>query len=194
LLPHERQCRGRLDRGFSAEWRKSMKLSKTLLATAALASLTAAMPASAATLVYNYTSAQNAASNFSFTADSNPTPQYPSADGFFADISNYKQNGIANTGVTFAYFYSQSAFGGINVNGFTPFGPQLYSGTSTAPTLLTGSFTLFADVSQTAPVGTLNVMAAAVPEPATWAMMLVGFGMLGASMRYRRRSTKAVLA
>jgi hypothetical protein len=27
----------------------------------------------------------------------------------------------------------------------------------------------------------------AVPEPATWGLMLVGFGMLGASMRYRRR-------
>ena len=29
-----------------------------------------------------------------------------------------------------------------------------------------------------------------VPEPATWAMMLVGFGMVGAGMRYRRRSSK----
>lgn len=29
--------------------------------------------------------------------------------------------------------------------------------------------------------------ASAVPEPATWAMMLVGFGMVGATMRYRRR-------
>ena len=28
---------------------------------------------------------------------------------------------------------------------------------------------------------------AAVPETATWAMMLVGFGALGASMRVRRR-------
>lgn len=37
-------------------------------------------------------------------------------------------------------------------------------------------------------------VAAAVPEPATWAMMLVGFGMIGATARYRRRSTKAVLA
>ncbi len=34
----------------------------------------------------------------------------------------------------------------------------------------------------------------AVPEPATWAMMFVGFGMMGASMRYRRRGTKAVFA
>jgi len=28
-----------------------------------------------------------------------------------------------------------------------------------------------------------------VPEPATWAMMLVGFGMIGGAARYRRRST-----
>lgn len=31
---------------------------------------------------------------------------------------------------------------------------------------------------------------AAVPEPATWAMMLLGFGMMGGMLRYRRRSTK----
>jgi hypothetical protein len=35
---------------------------------------------------------------------------------------------------------------------------------------------------------------AAVPEPATWAMMLVGFAMVGAAARYRRRSTTTVYA
>jgi hypothetical protein len=29
-----------------------------------------------------------------------------------------------------------------------------------------------------------------VPEPATWAMMLVGFGMVGGAARYRRRAAK----
>ncbi|MBB4154194.1 hypothetical protein GGQ80_002104 [Sphingomonas jinjuensis] len=33
-----------------------------------------------------------------------------------------------------------------------------------------------------------------VPEPATWAMMLVGFGMIAATARYRRRSTKIAYA
>ena len=33
-----------------------------------------------------------------------------------------------------------------------------------------------------------------VPEPATWAMMLVGFGAVGAATRYRRRSTKIAYA
>lgn len=36
--------------------------------------------------------------------------------------------------------------------------------------------------------------AAAVPEPATWAMMLIGFGMIGATSRYRRRSSSAAIA
>lgn len=34
----------------------------------------------------------------------------------------------------------------------------------------------------------------AVPEPATWAMMLVGFGMIGATARYRRRSITTTYA
>ncbi|MBJ6122220.1 PEP-CTERM sorting domain-containing protein [Sphingomonas sp. BT553] len=34
----------------------------------------------------------------------------------------------------------------------------------------------------------------AVPEPATWAMMLVGFGMVAGAARYRRRKTGAVFA
>lgn len=34
----------------------------------------------------------------------------------------------------------------------------------------------------------------AVPEPSTWAMLLVGFGMTGVAMRYRRRNTKVAYA
>jgi hypothetical protein len=39
-----------------------------------------------------------------------------------------------------------------------------------------------------------NTATAAVPEPATWAAMLLGFGMVGAGMRTRRRSTKVTYA
>jgi hypothetical protein len=34
----------------------------------------------------------------------------------------------------------------------------------------------------------------AVPEPATWAMMLIGFGFAGAGLRYRRRQTAVAFA
>ncbi len=42
-------------------------------------------------------------------------------------------------------------------------------------------------------VGATSVVSP-VPEPATWAMMLVGFAMVGAAARYRRRRTTAVIA
>jgi hypothetical protein len=35
---------------------------------------------------------------------------------------------------------------------------------------------------------TVNIGAAAVPEPATWAMMLIGFGAVGYSLRARRKT------
>lgn len=35
---------------------------------------------------------------------------------------------------------------------------------------------------------------APVPEPATWAMMLIGFGMIAGATRYRRRSTATTYA
>jgi len=40
----------------------------------------------------------------------------------------------------------------------------------------------------------LNGVSGAVPEPATWAMMLIGFGAIGVSMRRRRTTVKAALA
>ncbi len=42
--------------------------------------------------------------------------------------------------------------------------------------------------------GFSNGVAGAVPEPATWAMMLIGFGMIGAAARYRRRKTALTYA
>jgi hypothetical protein len=40
--------------------------------------------------------------------------------------------------------------------------------------------------------GTSQVLAP-VPEPGTWAMMLIGFGAIGASMRRRRLNAKLLL-
>jgi hypothetical protein len=39
-----------------------------------------------------------------------------------------------------------------------------------------------------------QVTGGAVPEPATWAMMIGGFGMVGSTMRYRRRKTTVSFA
>ena len=52
-------------------------------------------------------------------------------------------------------------------------------------------FAYFADVRLTDSLVTVNPLAA--PEPATWAMMLIGFGAVGFAMR-RKRSQQRPLA
>ena len=87
-------------------------------------------------------------------------------------------------------------------NAFTygaAFGPGLYSGTIfNNGGILTGRDLTFsyADAScRTGALGCRNIVAssasfsvlqAAVPEPATWAMMLIGFGAIGVQLRRRR--------
>lgn len=41
---------------------------------------------------------------------------------------------------------------------------------------------------------TIGTAGAGVPEPATWAMMIIGFGLIGASARRRRHSVRTVAA
>jgi hypothetical protein len=76
------------------------------------------------------------------------------------------------------------------VSVFPNFGPETLSGTFPGGTTFDGRTANFAfDV--------LNVGEAtgpgggAVPEPATWAMMILGFGMIGFGMRYSMRKSNA---
>ena len=112
---------------------------------------------------------------------------------------------LTNTGPTFMTLNNQGGFylgnlGGFPI-GFSVFGPQLFSGTTSAPTFLTGTFGL-SDISRNRTTDPLTVNYTltvsditnngAVPEPASWAMMVGGFGLLGAAMR-RRRATAFAL-
>ncbi len=85
---------------------------------------------------------------------------------------------------------------------FRLFGTQLFTGPTTAPVFRLGTF----DLSSTPrnggdPVQPLTYRvtisdsaAVAVPEPATWAMMIGGIGMTGAAFRRRPRRSRAALA
>ena len=66
----------------------------------------------------------------------------------------------------------------------TGFTPDQY-GFSIWPRLATGDFTSIADFAPN------DSTIAVVPEPGAWALMLLGFGALGAMIRWRRRSVPA---
>lgn len=88
------------------------------------------------------------------------------------------------------HFYTAAGGGGLDVigtfgDGFfrvSPAGPSVFSGTVDAPTFVVGEYDFDSDFefptnrsyhpSITSDLGT-------VPEPATWAMMIVGFGLSG---------------
>jgi hypothetical protein len=61
-------------------------------------------------------------------------------------------------------------------------------------TTTTGGALQFADLGPSNQQGNLldNVLLSYVPEPATWAMLLAGLGMLGAGLRLRRRTVEAL--
>ncbi|WP_445192376.1 CHRD domain-containing protein [Sphingomonas sp. Tas61C01] len=44
------------------------------------------------------------------------------------------------------------------------------------------------------PGGEIRGQLGVVPEPATWAMMILGFGLMGAAIRYRRKSSRVSFA
>jgi hypothetical protein len=79
---------------------------------------------------------------------------------------------------------------------FRLFGQQLFTGPTTAPVFRFGTFDLASTPRNGGdPVQPLTyrvTIGAPVPEPATWAMMIAGFGAVGVALRRRRRRTAAV--
>lgn len=54
--------------------------------------------------------------------------------------------------------------------------------------------TLFIDWTASSPGDNIRVLTAAVPEPATWAMLIAGFGLVGVAARRNRRQLGSVTA
>ena len=60
---------------------------------------------------------------------------------------------------------------------------QLYTGLESAPTFRQGSFAL----TGLSTPGDFLVSISAVPEPASWGLLIAGFGLVGGTMRVRSR-------
>jgi len=155
-----------------------------VFASAALA-LIGSSPANAAQLFFDFDGI-DPTQNASWSFDSNPNPGLHS-DEFFSifSVSVIGLDGIAARSVN---FYTTSAWGGFNFNStaFDALGPQLFTGSTAALTFSEGIFELYSDNGASRPLGTLTI-SSAVPEPATWAMMLIGFLAVGGTLRNARR-------
>jgi hypothetical protein len=164
---------------------------KILLAGTAAIALAA--PATAATYLFELTGNYTA----TFQLQSSPTPTQVFPDSFsVANVSGTYQ-GVAGTKTPFFYIASIGGGFGLKNSNNNQFplvsdGPQLFTGTVAAPTFKTGTFSLvqFNGAGRYAlTITNLDAPAPTVPEPATWAMMIGGFGVIGAASRRRTRST-----
>ncbi len=92
-----------------------------------------------------------------------------------------------------AQTFNVSAFG--SSTDYTPASNSSYMGNtfSFTPTASAGAISFVALISGGNFVsGIDNLVLSSVPEPASWAMMLVGFGGVGAAMRLRRKLSVAI--
>ena len=160
----------------------------TFTAASAIA-LLASSSAYASTVLFNITGPNV----ISFTAEQSPIPDFVASNYFNLNAHPVTINGNASiTGLSF------DTTGGLNVENFTSVGiTPYYSGGTQTPTFLTGSYSLLGRYTSDLGVssGTYNLtisQVAAVPEPASWAMLIFGFGAAGVAIRRTRATTLRV--
>ncbi len=170
---------------------------KKIAIAIAAATVAAASPAYAVPLLFDFSGPSGTAT---FQLDSNPTPDFSQSfigsDQFGFNNVDGTFGGVAGAASTVSFgngIFSSLSIAAANL-GFTQFNaPTLFTGDPSNPSFLTGSFTL---VNPFFGNGTLTIspvaIGGAVPEPATWAMLLLGIGGIGFSMRRRSKVSRTL--
>ncbi len=181
--------------------------SKLGLAAATIA-LLAPLPASATVLLFRITGlpGNTAAYNFSFQLNIGATPNFltSSAARFNGTTITYTRPNSTTVFTETGQFDGPTFFTTFNQGGvallrldqepdpfkqFRLFGTQVFTGPTTQPVFAPGVFDLASLPRNTGdPVRplTYRLTISAVPEPASWAMLLAGFGAVGGVLRRRR--------
>lgn len=171
------------------------RLSAMLVSTA-ISAVAVPSAAGAATVLFNF---EGGSRSFSFTLEQG---QIPNSSTTFAGSNRVGFTNVAgtftgvsgSTNVASSITFGTGAFGALGLSatgfGFGSFaGPRLFNGSTTSPIFNLGTFSLGQVMTGAGTGGgRLTISEApvsAVPEPATWAMMILGFGMVGYSMRRR---------
>src|SRR4051794_13518659 len=166
-----------------------MRYAVSFATALAAVALIAGAPASATIVNFSVTGDDTA----SWSIDDSVAPDSYDADTFVY-TTDFTLNGTTTNNVG-VIFYDDAFSGGIYGDGFGFLSAQLFSGPTSAPSFVLGTFGAvgFPDDSLSY---TVTITAdRGVPEPSTWAMMLLGFGAMGVSIRWgKRRAAAEVVA
>ena len=127
--------------------------------------------------------------------------------GFYTEVDNVFTTGqrpfYGSPGGDVTYnadysFYTSGAGGAFDdgTADHAYFGAQLFTGTTAAPVFTPGTYNLYYGSTTGTPDAVLTISGPAgpVPEAASWAMMLLGLGMVGGVMRHRARVSRVTYA
>jgi hypothetical protein len=120
-------------------------------------------------------------SNFSYTLNGSPVAVTPISLSFF--------NAAFGGGLSFCFIATPTPCTALSLNNSGP-GPQMYTGLESAPTMLTGGFTLnttFAVGTSLSTQPNTTVQAVVVPEPSTLLTLAGALLVLGGRRLYRRK-------
>jgi hypothetical protein len=156
-----------------------------------LAAILAALAGGAQASEVLFTITSDTSPTITFELPSNPIPDFVIGGDYFTIDNVHANVGGTPEVLPDVVFYASAQNGGLKISPYYDnTGDQYFSGTVFNPTFSPGPAFLaqppFAEGGPTA-----DVLISTVPEPAAWALMLVGFGGLGAAIRSRRKAVTA---